>query len=86
MGRDFWEKSCRWIVSTHFFFDFPSRVVRDVQTTQNKEKNNKMSTYHDEDFDEDPQYKDQRVFDDEEYINYMVRQHIDQLSDYMEGK
>jgi len=45
-----------------------------------------MNAYHDEDFDEVPQYEDQPMLDDDEYIDYMVQQHIDQLSDYMEGK
>lgn len=45
-----------------------------------------MNAYHDEDFDEVPQYEEQPMLDDDEYIDYMVRQYIDQLSDYMEGK
>ena len=49
-----------------------------------KEHTNKMNAYHDEDFDEVPQYEIPSMSD--EYIDYMVQQHIDQLSDYMEGK
>lgn len=86
MGRDFWKRIFVGGLYLHTFFDFPSRVVRDVQTTPNEEINNKMNAYHDEDFDEVPQYELQPMLDDDEYIDYMVQQHIDQLSDYMEGK